>query len=323
MEQMKAVADMKLVVRMKFGSPLYGMATSDSDIDYKGVFLPSKDEILLGRVPKCHSWSTGDAVSKNRPGDVDVETYSLHYFVMMACEGQIVALDMLHAPDSFIVESSDIWKAIVRERRRFYTKSLKTFISYARRQAAKYGIKGSRLNAAATVLGLLKSEAPSRTLGTVWNKLPRNEYCLEAGLDPQGLRLYQVCGKEFQESAAIGYVAPVLEKFCEEYGNRARLAAENRDIDWKAVSHALRAAYQIKEILTAATITFPLREARFLLQVKEGRLDYLTEVAPALERIMEEVEQRAAESTLPETVDRGYWDKFICDTLERELFGCS
>jgi hypothetical protein len=296
------------------------MATPDSDIDYKGIFLPSKEEILLGRIPKCYSYSTGDGASKNRPGDVDVETYSLHYFIGMACEGQMVALDMLHAPAPFIVESSDIWKNIVRERHRFYTKGLKAFISYARRQAGKYGIKGSRLNAAATVVGLLKSEDPSRTLRTVWNKLPRNEYCFESGVDPQGLRQYQVCGKQFQESAAIGYVAPVLEKFCEEYGKRARLAAENREIDWKAVSHALRAAFQIREILTAATITFPLKEAKFLSRVKEGRLDYNTEVAPVLESIMEEVEGLAAYSEFPEKVDRAYWDKFICDTLERGLF---
>jgi|MudIll2142460700_1097286.scaffolds.fasta_scaffold52109_2 hypothetical protein len=323
MEQMKVLEDTKLVVRMKFGSHLYGIATSDSDIDYKGVFLPSKEQILLGRIPKCHSWSTGEGVSKNRPGDVDVETYSLHYFIMMACEGQMVALDMLHAPDSLIVESSDIWKSIVGQRHRFYTKSLKTLISYARRQAAKYGIKGSRLNATATVLGLLKAEDPSHALRSIWNKLPLNEYCFESGIDPQGLRRYQVCGKQFQESAAIGYVAPVLEKFCEEYGKRARLAAENRNIDWKAVSHALRAAFQIKEILTSATVTFPLKEAEFLLQVKEGSLDYLTEVAPVLEKIMEEVEKLAVESVLPETVDRLYWDKFICDTLDSELFRCS
>ena len=323
MELRKAMADLKLVVRMKFGAHLYGMATSNSDIDYKGVFLPSKEQILLGRIPRCHSYSSGDGVLKNRPGDVDVEIYSLHYFIALACEGQTVALDMLHAPGPLIVESSDIWDSIVRERRRFYTKNLKSFISYARRQAGKYGIKGSRLNAAATVLGILKAEDPSHTLRSIWNILPRTEHCFETGFDPQGLRRYQVCGKQFQESAAIGYVAPILEKFCEEYGNRARLAAENRDIDWKALSHALRAAFQIKEILTTATITFPLKEAPFLIQVKEGRLDYLTEVAPALESIMDEVEQLAAESTLPETVDSGYWDKFICDTLESELFGCS
>jgi len=28
---------------------------------------------------------------------------------------------------------------------------------------------------------------------------------------------------------------------------------------------------------------------------------------------MEEVEELAAKSSLPETVDRAYWDKFICD----------
>jgi len=52
-------------------------------------------------------------------------------------------------------------------------------------------------------------------------------------------------------------------------------------------------------------------------------LDYLTEVAPVLEKIMEEVEKLAVESVLPETVDRLYWDKFICDTLDSELFRCS
>jgi hypothetical protein len=64
------------------------------------------------------------------------------------------------------------------------------------------------------------------------------------------MRQYQVCGKTFQESATIGYVIPIVEKFYNDYGRRAKLAAENKNIDWKAVSHALRAAYQTKEILT-------------------------------------------------------------------------
>lgn len=38
---------MDLIVKMKFGSHLYGTNTEDSDVDYKGVFLPSKKEILL------------------------------------------------------------------------------------------------------------------------------------------------------------------------------------------------------------------------------------------------------------------------------------
>ena len=54
-----------IVVKMKFGSHLYGTATPKSDIDYKGVYLPSREEILLGKIPKCHSYSSGNDMSKN------------------------------------------------------------------------------------------------------------------------------------------------------------------------------------------------------------------------------------------------------------------
>ena len=86
------------------------------------------------------------------------------------------------------------------------------------------------------------------------------------------------------------------------------MAAENKNIDWNAVSHALRAAYQTREILTENNITYPLKTAPFLMKVKQGELDYLTEVAPVLGALMEEVEALSLRSTLPEEVDRKFWD---------------
>lgn len=100
--------------------------------------------------------------------------------------------------------------------------------------------------------------------------------------------------------------------------NRQRFYTKN--LNWKAVSHALRAAYQTKEILTENTINFPLRTADFLIKVKQGKLDYLSEVGPVLEMLMEEVENLALTSSLPERVERKFWDLFICEKLERELF---
>lgn len=82
---------MKLIVKMKFGSHLYGTSTEDSDVDYKGIFLPGKREILLNHIPKCRSFSTGNDLVKNSPDDVDEEIYSLHYFIELACDGQTVA----------------------------------------------------------------------------------------------------------------------------------------------------------------------------------------------------------------------------------------
>ena len=132
--------------------------------------------------------------------------------------------------------------------------------------------------------------------------------------------IFQYFAGELEECYRKVLCIPILEKFYDEYGRRAKLAAENKNIDWKAVSHALRAAYQTKEILTKNTITFPLRSADFLKRVKQGQLDYLSEVGPRLETLMEEVERLALASNLPKTVDRKFWDQFICDTLERELF---
>jgi predicted nucleotidyltransferase len=311
---------MRIIVKMKFGAHLYGTATSDSDLDYKGIFLPTKEQLLLGCVPKSHNYSTGKDYSRNTKNDVDTELYSLHYFIKLACAGQTVAMDMLHAPDSMILKKSKIWEEIVKNKQKFYTKNLKSFIDYARRQASKYGIKGSRINAALQVLEILKKEDPSKKMKEVWSRLPRIEHCYDVAPDPNGMRQYQVCGKSFQESAAIGYVLPIIEKFYDDYGRRAKLAAENRNIDWKAVSHALRAAFQTKEILTESTINFPLRNADFLRKVKQGKLDYLSEVGPLLETLMEEVESLSLTSSLPEAVDRKFWDKYICETLERELF---
>jgi hypothetical protein len=312
---------MDLIVKMKFGAHLYGTATESSDLDYKGVFLPAREEILLGRIPKCRARTTGDSRSKNKADDVDEEIYSLHYFIHLACEGQTVALDMLHAPEWAWVADSDLWREIVAQRHRFYTKSLKAFVAYAQRQAAKYGLRGSRLNAAARVLDLLKRHPADTRLRQVWDQLPRTAHCFEMEASPTGLRQYQVCGKIFQETVAVSHVLPVLEKFSQDYGQRARLAAENRNIDWKAVSHALRAAIQVREILTFHTIRYPLADAPFLMAVKAGQRDYATQVAPALEHLLEEVAELLDRSDLPERPDYAYWEHFICKTLERHRFG--
>ena len=311
---------MDLIVRMKFGAHLYGTATTRSDVDYRGVFLPSREEILLGEIPKCRSHTTGDNTSKNTARDVDEEIYSLHHFIDLACRGEIAAMDMLHAPPDAWTDSSDIWREIIRQRPRFYSKRLDTFLIYARRQTGKYGIKGSRLHAAAKVLKLLEEKNPKQKLRHIWDELPHMEHCREIDSAPSGLKQYQVCGKAFQESVAIGHVVPILQKFYDAYGQRAKLAVENREIDWKAVSHALRAAIQTREILTEGTITYPLRDAPFLMEVKQGRLDYTAEVAPALEQLMDEVALLIENSDLPDRPERKFWNRFICETVEKHRF---
>ena len=311
--------DGKMIVKMIFGSHLYGTATEDSDQDFKGVFLPTREQILLGRIPKSYNETTKKgSATKNRPDDVDTEIYSLHYFIELACQGQTVALDMLHAPDKILLACSPIWAAITLNRERFYTRNLKAFISYARRQAAKYGIKGSRLHAVSQVIQLLERLEVDEKLYKIWGQLPLGEHLYMVDNSPNGIRQYQVCGKIIQENTKVGHVLKILKRFADEYGKRAQMAANNEGIDWKSISHAFRAAYQVRQLLTERTITFPLKEAKFLTDIKQGKVDYTTQASPILESLMDEVEKLSEASGLPEKVDRKYWNRFIIDTLERE-----
>jgi len=312
------IEENSIVVLMKFGSLLYGTATENSDLDYKGVFIPTEREVLLGKIPKSISYSSKKGnLKKNTKDDIDIEIYSLHYFLKLAIEGQTVAMDMLHAPEDFLDISSDIWIDLISNKKRFYTKNLKAFIGYARRQAAKYGIKGSRLNAAKTMIEFLSEYEDSTRLSEVWDKIPFGEHIYIIPSAPNDIKQLQICGKKFQETCTVKYIRDIIERFYKEYGKRAQMAANNEGLDWKALSHALRAAFQIRELLLSNNITFPLKQADYLVEVKLGHRDFCTEVSPLLDTLMDEVEDLAAQSNLPLHVDKKFWEDWLVETLKR------
>lgn len=310
---------MKVLVEMIFGSHLYGTNSSTSDHDYKGVFMPTREQIILQRVPHSLHDSTKRGTEKNTAEDTDKEFYSLNYFVHLACEGETVALDMLHAPQSAWIQSSSIWEDLVLNRRMFYTKNLKAFVGYARRQAAKYGVKGSRLSEAKMVLEFLKAQPESLRLKDVWDTLPTGEHIHKSANVVD--ELYEVCGKKLTSRGYCAHYIPMLQAFTDRYGDRARQAEENKGVDWKAVSHAFRAAYQVKHIILHGGYTYPLPETDYLKAVKSGSLHFTNEVGPKLDALMEELEALTLTSTLPSKVDRSYWDSWLIHTIQAALGG--
>jgi predicted nucleotidyltransferase len=308
---------MRLLVKMIFGSHLYGTAGPDSDTDFKGVFIPDRRDILLGRIPKTlsqHVIAKG-ADGKNTQGAVDDESYSLHYFMELALKGETAAIDMLHAPPTFWKAASTEWISLHDERHRFHTRKLSAFVGYARRQAAKYGLKGSRLAVVREMVEFLRGYPNTDRLGDVWENRPELEhmYTLEATAETNGERLLQICGKRFNERTPLRFVLDSLDKFSEEFGHRARMAERNEGVDWKAVSHALRAGYQLRALYRDGDFTFPLQEADFLRKVKAGEHHYTREVQPLLESLMSEVEYLAEASDLPAKPDRQWAEDFVAN----------
>lgn len=309
-----------------FGSHLYGLNTPTSDKDYKGIFLPHPRDILLGKAPKTIDTSTGDKSSKNTVDDVDRQLYSLTKFISLACDGDTVALDMLHADDSKLIANSEIWQYIRANRWRFYTTELTGLFGYVRKQAAKYGVKGSRLAALREVYDTLKAMkdeieyADNGVLKTRRSRVsdfkdwfPTNEFCrfvTDTTMKSGCQDFYEVLGRKFQFTITVAEMKKSVYKLWDEYGERARQAEANNGIDWKALSHALRGGMQLIQIYKDGDIVYPLPDSAFLKLVKAGGVPFAT-VQEKLEEVMGEVERLAAVSKYPKEVDREFWNDFI------------
>jgi predicted nucleotidyltransferase len=215
-----------IICRTIFGSKLYGTDSPDSDTDYKSVFMPTEMEILTGKIPKTINMTTGKNNSRNSAEDIDHESFSLHYFMELLYQGQTVALDMLHGNLETI--QTPIWRELKSRRREFYTKNMRAFVGYARKQAAKYGVKGSRLDAAREALAFLMTRG-DRTIqhlyehGELWEgehihlslyTLPDSTTTTEAGQN----WLQQTRGSIGKRSAMRFEWRIKPERFCQGQG---------------------------------------------------------------------------------------------------------
>ena len=73
------------------------------------------------------------------------------------------------------------------------------------------------------------------------------------------------------------------------YGGRVAAAGQGEGLDFKALSHALRALDQMEELLQTGRIVFPLRGRGELLAVKEGKYAW-DELEPRILRRLAEVD---------------------------------
>jgi hypothetical protein len=307
---------MSKIVTIRFGSHLYGTSTAESDEDYKGIFFPRTRDVLLGRIPKTGDSSPQDDKRKNLPGELDTQDYSLHHFVKLAVQGQTVAIDMLFAPEIHIQRGQMgwIWDALLRERSRFLSRNMNAFVGYARAQAAKYSLKGERLNKLQDFASVLSGRGEGLYLSHCWDELPKDD----ERRNVNGVRELQIAGKWYGSTTATGTVLASVTKQIDRYGKRAKAAGQAGGVDWKALSHAVRVSYELEELLRTGKITFPLIPARALLNIKKGEWE-LERVQDLLDAQLAKIEELAATSELPEKADAKWWDDWLVNIMSTEL----
>lgn len=314
---------MEKIVRIKFGSHLYGTDTPNSDLDIKGLYLPTSRDILLQCVQPVISLTIPKKVGKkNTSVDIDEEYYTPKKFLELLPEGHPAALEMLFAPKKFFMEEPDhLWSEIKNLGQKLLTKRSRVLIRYCRQQTNKYGIKGSRAASVRASLDLLTNAKAALNrnakLSTLIDQLQdlanHHEFIsIENSTPNQNERMgfFVICGKKASLNAPIKDVKTMLQCLIDEYGKRSLAAETNEGVDWKSLSHAVRVGRQSIEFLRTGFITFPRPEATHLLAIKQGKLSF-REVCSEIEMLFPEIEAAAATSCLPSTYDQPLIDCFI------------
>lgn len=314
---------MRQIFKSIYGSHLYGTNVETSDTDYKGVGVPTADEILLCEIPKTETTDTNtDSKRKNTKDDVDCQMFSLKKYLHDLMNGQTYAYELLFSPKQFWdAETSPIWLELIANKDKMICSNVTAMVGYARAQAFKYGEKGKRLDVFRDVIECFETMDPRWkieevvSLGSLEKTIKKhNEFISyhKKDNDNSGVEYLDVNGVMVPLGCSIEYALEVYKPRLEEYGARAKQASKDNGNDLKAIYHAVRIARQAEELLKFGTITLPRPESAILLEIRKGNIPE-AEMKHIIDESFEAV--RAAEKTsqLQRNPDKEWMKQFLKD----------
>lgn len=318
------------LVKMMFGSHVYGTNIPTSDQDFKGIFIPDAVDLVMQRAAKHIRNSTKkDESKRNTAEDVDDELFSIQTFMELLRQGQTVALDMLFTPQKYWCWEDgvdDRWHTIVHNRDKLIHKGTNAFVGYTKAQAAKYGHKGERVAVLNQFIEAMKTWDDKRELGEYDHvirplvKELNSKECevinipAPAGYEGkwQDMPHLSLANKKVGYTCTVDYARTVYELALQKYGHRARLAEANEGIDWKATMHAVRIAAEARELLVSGQITFPRPERELLLAIRKGELPY-KQVEGLIEQGLTDIKEAELVSTLPNKPNHDLMEELVAD----------
>jgi hypothetical protein len=323
----------RIIFESRVGSHLYGTSRPDSDEDFQGVFIPSKED-LLG-VQNCSAeWSLNTKLSdtiQNQKGDVDRKFYSLKRFFHLAAEGQPGQLELFFATPQSTVSYDPVWSKILDNVGLFLCrKSVVPFIGFALSQAHKATIKGETLNLIQDIISYypepikssltIKNVAPEVSIGAeTWIQItPKHK--LRKITNLQGFGTVEIGGRNYDFNLKFKTFINNLKELEGRYGKRSRAAAENT-YDYKSLMHAYRLLYEAEELLRTGKITFPLpaKDVEFLKRVRNGTCGEMNHWALLNNRINYLREEVESDSFLPEEANYAGVNKLCIEILSDSL----
>ena len=350
-KQLEPLINGKLIYLSQFGSHLYGLNTENSDLDFRGIYIPTLDDIILkkdkdeintelqikvaGGCVTIDFDTFTDVSFLDRYEKVDVKIFSLQKFIQLCSKADTNALDLLFSVGLGINGEIGVqpeqetyadpygwhimWKLLYNRNKLINTDKLESPITYAFKQATRFGIKGERYSKLSQVLEVAKEllEKEGEYVRDLVQYFPfasvfddkhvKIDILKNKDVDEYYLN---ICGVQHQFNTALTtFINRIEEKLTKEYTSQRTINAKDGN-DWKSLSHAIRVLLEVQELLETGNIQFPLQHKNFLLDIKLGKVErqvideYFKD---HLSGLMECIEQ----DTLGWKYDEEFWNEFI------------
>ena len=259
----------RLLFLTVFGSVLYGTDIPErSDEDVRGIYLPAPCTDPL-HAPGLH-YSSAAQGTRSTAGDMD------RWLLSDLPRGDTGALDLLYAPSrpSCLLFVEPALRPVFKTPRIFLNLcSGEACRDYAFRQGSRYGLAGTRTGALYRVWKALDSgafplKAPLRGYAGKLAELAESPlHCTL--LEDGGLRL---AGSVDEGCVRLGVLRDRVRRRLQGHLPRVQAAMEGKNVDWKALSHAVRAIRQQEELLETGRLVCPRRDRAEILSIKKGAL---------------------------------------------------
>ena len=367
-----------LLYLIQYGSHLYGTNTENSDLDFRGVYILTIDDLILHKDKdeineELTLFEIRDEYNKNpviytkepktlisswhlKQIKVDIKIFSLQKFIRLCSKADTNALDLLFSLNNNNIpqytysvttrqkkeESKNLWDNSVYIAKSYIpfwyilqhkdnlinTDRLESPITYAFKQATKYGLKGKRRQ---VMMNLLKDVNTYLFLDTTPADVPLSrfmtDFIYEDGtpvinqyidgkhvkideLDNKGKKekyLY-VCGVQHQFNLELKRFAQRLEeKINKEYTSQRTIDAADGN-DWKALSHAIRILFEIKQLLETGDIQFPVDP--IVKQIKLGQISR-EDIDNLFDTTFQDIMEQIKQNTLNWKYDEEFWNGYI------------
>ncbi len=303
------MSNINLIYKYITGSHLYGTATSQSDVDIRGVFIGNiRNYFGLENV----------GVKRDSGGD-DIEYYEIRQYIKLLADNNPNILESLYVDREHILEDTDYSRLIRKSKFIFLDKEkiYKKFAAYAYSQKRKMLVKSENYNILESATNFLTKAVSTYGNVRIGEFLSNNIWKVDPSIFRHTSKVIRIGDLGVHKNEPISAVLDKVKMRLDRFSKRSELISKY-GYDTKFASHAVRLLVEAKELLDNGCLKFPLSDSPLLSAIRGGEYS-LGDVMQMIDNFEVELNGSYAHSS----VERTDYDKvndLLIMILEHHFF---